>query len=76
MAVDSKFEYIITDAKAQCGKEPPYNLLNIPVRMNGEMPQIQIKNEWIDFPKDGPRPNIEKYYGLPLSGISSSWKLK
>ena len=68
------YKYVIVDAMAQCGTKPPYNLLNIPVRMNGDMPQIKINGEWVDFPKDGPRPAINTYMRVPCAGISTSWE--
>jgi hypothetical protein len=43
--------------------------------MNGDIPEIKIKGEWLAFPKDGPRPDIKEYYGLPLAGIASDWEL-
>lgn len=65
---------VITDAKAQCGTEPPYNLVNVPTRMLGDMPQVKIEGEWIDFPKDGPRPEITRYHHMPCVGITTSWE--
>lgn len=67
---------ILESACVQCGEKPPFNLLNIPVRMNGNMPQIKIRDEWIDFPKAGPRPEIKRYYGMPVAGISATWNWK
>lgn len=74
--MDVEYKYVIVDAMAQCGTEPPYNLLNVPVRMHDEIPQIKINGAWVYFPKEGPRPQIDKYAGLPCVGISASWALK
>lgn len=49
------YRYKLTEACAQCGTEPPYNLFNIPVRNVDGVPQIKIEGEWIDCPKDTAR---------------------
>lgn len=67
-------EPILKSAMVQCGEAPPYNLLNIPVRMNGNMPQINNRGEWLDFPRGGPRPVIKRYFGQSVAGISPVWE--
>lgn len=74
MSADIAKQLELTAAWAQCGDAPPYNCVPVPVRMNGGMPQIQIKGQWINFPAEGPRPIVEKYYGMKVAGIASDWR--
>jgi hypothetical protein len=72
---------ILTNAWLQIGTEPPFTCVRIPVR-NDPVPQVNVNGfgsiddpNWIDFPKDGPRPGIkEDAYGRPVAGIASDWK--
>lgn len=66
--------YKLTGAWAQCGTTPPYRCLPMKVRMEQGVPQILAGGEWIDFPKDGPRPTIARFYGMPVAGIASDWE--
>lgn len=69
------YKYEITSAALQLGHKPPYTLINLAVRMNGDMPQVWIHEEWTDFPREGPRPEAEGRYGLPFVGITSDWRI-
>lgn len=68
-------EYVLENACLQLGVEPPFNCVYIPVRMEDGMPQIKIKSEWHDWPRDERRePPVKSAWGLPVAGISSSWR--
>ena len=52
-----------------------YNCISIPVRMFGKTPQIKIRGIWLDFPyKKEFRPKVDKFYSMPVAGISATWK--
>lgn len=61
-------------AYLQLGEKPPYNVINIPVREVNGMPQVKIRQNWVDFPREGPRPKISTYLGHPVAGIASDWQ--
>jgi hypothetical protein len=70
------YHYRITEAAVQLGDGPPYNLVNAPVRMLDDRPQIKVAGTWYDYPKDERRElPVKTLYGQTVAGIASSWEV-
>lgn len=65
----------LNGAWLQCGREPPYELIRVPVRMTDGIAEIQIDGHWLPCPADGVIPKVDTYRGRPLAGVATNWSL-
>lgn len=65
---------VITDAWAQCGETPPYNCLRMPTQVIDGVSYIKIAGEWVVVSSGEPKPKLERYWGMPVAGIATSWE--
>lgn len=53
-------------AWVQCGDQPPYEMIAVPVRAN----MIEIDGKWVS-----PDAELKRFKGKPVAGIAQQWGL-